>query len=117
MEERSETPKRPDKLPDFVKAVGDDHPEVWEAYNRLGDAVSRSGPMDKRTLRLVKLGIAIGARSEGAVHSHARRGLGEGIPPEELEQVALLAITTLGWSQAMAGYSWIQDVTRKKAAE
>jgi alkylhydroperoxidase/carboxymuconolactone decarboxylase family protein YurZ len=68
--------------------------------------------MDERTLRLVKLGIAIGNRSEGAVHSHVRRGLRAGIPAEELEQVALLAITTLGWPQAMAALAWITDITR-----
>ena len=109
----SNAPKTTDKLPGFVEAVRERYPEVWEAYSRLADATVAAGPMDARTLRLVKLALAVGSRSEGSVHSHARRGLAEGIPPEELEQVALLAITTLGWSQAMAALSWIADVTRK----
>jgi hypothetical protein len=37
--------------------------------------------------------------------------------PEELEHVALLAITTLGWARAMKGLNWIRDITRDKGGE
>jgi alkylhydroperoxidase/carboxymuconolactone decarboxylase family protein YurZ len=113
----SDTPKRPDKLPNFAKAFRERYPEVWNAYSELGEAAGKAGPMDGRTLRLVKLGLAVGARSEGSVHSHTRRGLAEGIPAEELEQVALLAITSLGYSNAMAALAWITDVTRPTQEE
>jgi len=101
-----------DSLPPIVQELARDYPEVWEAYNRLGDAVSAAGPFDKKTERLVKLAIAVGAGREGAVHSHARRGLKAGLTPLELRQVALLAITTLGWSGAVAAFSWIEDVLK-----
>ena len=71
----------------------------------------RAGPLDARAQRLVKLALAVGARSQGAVHSHARRALREGIPAEELLQVPLLAISSIGWSAAMAALAWIRDVT------
>ncbi len=107
----SETPQRPDRVPGFFAAFSEKYPDVAESYNSLARSVEAAGPLDERTLRLIKLGIALGARSEGAVHSHARRCLGEGVTPEELEQVALLCITTLGFPQAMAGLAWIRDVT------
>ena len=84
-------------------------PEVWNAYAGLGKAVAEAGPLDDRSRRLIKLALAIGARSEGATHSHARQALDAGFPPEELRQVALLAITTLGFPAAVAGLSWIED--------
>lgn len=62
--------------------------------------------------RLVHLALALGAGSEGAVHSHARRGLAEGLTADELEHVAWLAVTTLGWPQCIKGLTWIRDVTR-----
>ncbi len=34
----------------------------------------------------------------------------EGIAPEELRQIAILAITTLGFADAMAAYSWMNDL-------
>ncbi len=90
-------------------------PEAWGAYEALGKACSESGPLDARSRRLIKLALSIGARSEGAVHSHARQGAAEGLAPEELRQVAALAITTLGFAAAMAGLSWINDILKQQA--
>lgn len=102
-----------DTLPDFLQKVIDEYPDVWQAYQALGEACSNAGPLDAKTERLVKLALAIGAKSEGAVHSHARRALREGVTPEELQQVAMLAVTSIGWSSSMAALAWIQDVTEK----
>lgn len=92
-------------------------PSVWEAYEALGGACARSGPLETQTQRLIKLALAMGAGSEGAVHSHVRRGLAEGIPKEQLRQVAVLAITTLGFPGAMAGLSWVEDVLQDRRPE
>ncbi|WP_440763541.1 hypothetical protein [Natronorubrum sp. DTA7] len=56
--------------------------------------------------------MAVAAPSERAAHSRVRRGFEEGHDPEALEQVAVLAIPTIGFPQAMAALSWITDVTR-----
>jgi len=85
-------------------------PDVWSAYSSLGKAAAECGPLDARDRRLLKIAMAIGARSEGAVHSHARQARDEDIPPEEIRQIAILAITTLGFPAAMAALSWINDV-------
>ena len=86
------------------------YPDVWRAYQALGASAAASGPIDARSRRLVKLALAIGAASEGAVHSHARQALEKGISPEEVRQVCNLAITTLGFPAAMAALSWVNDV-------
>ena len=51
---------------------------------------------------------ALGAGLEGAVRSHTRRGLKAGLKKEELDHVALLGVTTVGWPRAIAGLSWIE---------
>jgi alkylhydroperoxidase/carboxymuconolactone decarboxylase family protein YurZ len=102
------------KLPGAALHMAGEHPEVWEAFQHLGEKASRAGPLDARTRRLIHLALAIAAGSEGATHSHARRASPEGISPEELEHVAVLAITTVGWSQAMKGLTWVRDITRPR---
>ena len=87
-----------------------DYPDVWENYTALGKSVADAGALDARTRRLLKLALAIGAGSEGAVHSHARQAREEGIADVDIRQVALLAITTLGFPAAMAAYSWVNDI-------
>ena len=83
-------------LPSIVEEFSQSQPVVWEAYNKLGQAVAEVGPLDAKTQRLVKLAIAVGAGREGAVWSHTRRGLKEGLTPAELEHVAILGTTTAG---------------------
>jgi len=99
-----------ESLPPIVESIVREHPEVWDAYSRLGEATEKAGPLDARTIRLVKLALAVGAGRQGQVHSHARRGLKLGITPAELRQVALLAVPSLGWSAGVAAVSWINDV-------
>ncbi len=106
-----------EKLPDFLERVIAEYPGVWKSYQNLGEACNNAGPLDEKTTRLVKLALAIGTKSEGAVHSHTRRALKGGITGEELQQVALLAITSVGWSPSMAALSWIQDVIDKSGVE
>lgn len=95
--------------PSGAGALAETYPEVWDSYGALGKACAESGPLAADVRRLVKLALAIGARSEGAVHSHSRRGLEEGVNPEALRQVAILAIPTLGLPAAVAGMAWIND--------
>ena len=99
-----------ESLPPIVASIAREHPDVWEAYSRLGEATEAAGPLDAKTIRLVKLALAVGAGRQGPTHSHARRGLKQGLTPAELRQVALLAIPSLGWSAGVAGLSWINDV-------
>jgi alkylhydroperoxidase/carboxymuconolactone decarboxylase family protein YurZ len=99
-----------DELPSVAGRLADEHPEVWDSYADLGEACSDAGPIDGDTKRLVKLALAVGAQSEGAVHSHVRRGLDEDIDPETLRHVGVLAIPTLGFPKSMAALSWIEDL-------
>ena len=102
-----------DTMPAVVEEFSESQPGVWEAYNQLGRAVSEAGPLDAKTQRLIKLAIAVGAGREGAVRSHARRGLKAGVSPVELEHVALLGITTAGWPAAFAAHCWIREVIQR----
>jgi alkylhydroperoxidase/carboxymuconolactone decarboxylase family protein YurZ len=108
----SDTPSP--RLPGAALHMAREHSEVWEAFQHLGEQASRAGPLDGRTRRLIHLALAIAVGSEGATHSHARRAGAEAINPEELEHVAVLAITAVGWSQAMRGLTWVRDITRAR---
>jgi alkylhydroperoxidase/carboxymuconolactone decarboxylase family protein YurZ len=96
-------------LPDWIAAFREKHPTVWEAFERLGEACHEAGPLEEKTRRLVKLGIGVAFRHEGAVHSAVRNALKSGVTREEIEHVVLLAITTIGWPAAYAAMTWIED--------
>jgi len=100
-----------EELPAAAGEVAKAYPALYKAYAALGEACAEAGPIEGHALRLVKLALAIGAWSEGGVHSHCRRALAEGVPKEALKQVALLAIPTLGFPKAVAALTWVEDVT------
>jgi alkylhydroperoxidase/carboxymuconolactone decarboxylase family protein YurZ len=104
------------KLPSGAAKIAKNYPDIWAAYEQLGAACAEAGPLDARTIRLVKLALAVAAESEGAVHSHSRRALDEGVPGNELLQVALLAIPTIGLAKAVAAMTWIEDILQNYKA-
>ena len=85
-------------------------PEIWDSYAGLGERCAKAGPLDAHTRHLVKIALAAGASSEGAVHSHVRRGLAEGLTKEEIRHVAVLAIPTLGLPGAVRTMTWMDDI-------
>jgi len=97
-------------IPGAAGDLAEQHPEIWSAYSALGVATAESGPLTARERRLVKLALAIGAGSEGAVHSHTRRAKSEGIEQAAIHQVAMLAIGPLGLPRAVAAKTWIEDI-------
>lgn len=101
-------------LPGGAGELATQHPAIWHAYAALGAATAGAGQLTPRERRLVKLALSIGAASEGAVHSHTRRGLAEGISSDDLDQVALLAIGPLGLPRAVAARTWISDISEKE---
>jgi 4-carboxymuconolactone decarboxylase len=103
-------PKPPRTHEEFVAR----YPELGEAWELINAGGKNAGPLDEKTRRLVKLGIAIGARQEGAVHSSVRKALALGITPEELEQVVALAAGTLGMPATVAAFTWVRDVSKTR---
>jgi 4-carboxymuconolactone decarboxylase len=102
----------PDYLPNAYTDFRDRYPDVARALDALGAAAEAEGPLDQRTQRLVKLGIAIAGSARGAVKSNARRALSLGVSADELRHVALLSITTASFPTAVAGLSWIEEVVQ-----
>jgi alkylhydroperoxidase/carboxymuconolactone decarboxylase family protein YurZ len=98
------------KVPKTYLKFKEDYPEVASNYEALGESLADIGALDKRTVSLVKLALAVAGQREGGVHSATRKGLDAGLTTDEMRQVALLAIGTIGFSSAMAAYSWIGDI-------
>lgn len=107
----SKTPKRgvPKRFLKFAK----DFPKVAKALQELGAAASSAGPLNQKQAELIRLAIAIGAREEGGVHSHTRRAMEAGATAAEIRHVVMLSIATIGFPNAMAAMSWVEDILEK----
>jgi alkylhydroperoxidase/carboxymuconolactone decarboxylase family protein YurZ len=99
----------PKHFVDFTEA----YPDLAKAHEAFGRACHAAGPLDEKTRALVKLGIAIGSRQEGAVHAQVRKAAAIGLRPDALRHAAFLAMPTIGFPAAMAALSWIDDLAAR----
>ena len=65
-----------------------------------------------RTRELVKLGMAIGGRLEGAVHAHVRRAREAGATPAQIRHVVALAPPTVGFPTTVAAFTWVEEALK-----
>jgi 4-carboxymuconolactone decarboxylase len=101
-------------LPQWSRRFERTYPKIGKSFQLLGEECHGWGPLDAHTRRLVKVGIAAGAGSEGALHSAVRNALAEGVSKNEIRHAIVLSITTIGFPNAQAALSWAEDILSKK---
>ena len=97
-------------LPEIYEQFRRDFPQVADAYDTLSGTIHEAGPLDARARRLVKLSVAVGASAEGAVRSHVRKALDEGMTPAEIQHAILLSLTVAGFPAMVAALKWAHEV-------
>ncbi|MDD1775553.1 MAG: carboxymuconolactone decarboxylase family protein [Methanobacterium sp.] len=98
------------KLPPHYISIKERFGDYGKILADLGQNVKDMGPLDNKTCELIQLGAAATLRSEGAVHSHARRAVEAGASPEEVYQSIILLTSTIGFPNVAAAISWIDDI-------
>ena len=102
-------------LPEIYQQFSEKYQDIFKDYEQLGITTREAGPLDTKSQDLVKLGIAIGANSQGAVMSSTRKALESGATPEEVIHAVLLSITTTGFPNMMAALKWVDAVLAENA--
>jgi len=99
-----------EKLPKHYINIREKFPEYSTALSALGESIRNSGPLDEKNVQLIQLAASAAIRSEGGVHSHARRAIENGASEEEVYQTVLLLTSTIGFPNVAASISWINDI-------
>ncbi|AZQ76944.1 carboxymuconolactone decarboxylase family protein [Flaviflexus ciconiae] len=97
-------------LPNVYTEFREKFPEVADNQDELAASIDQAGPLDDKTSRLVKLGIALGGQADGAVRSNVRKALKAGASREEVEHAILLGLTTRGFPATVAAWQWMNEV-------
>jgi AhpD family alkylhydroperoxidase len=99
-----------DKFPQWYLSIKERHEGFMDALEKLGQAVREEGPLDEKTSQLIQLAAAATLRSQGAVHSHAKRAIEAGATPEEIYHGLIMLTSTIGFPTVSAALSWADDV-------
>jgi alkylhydroperoxidase/carboxymuconolactone decarboxylase family protein YurZ len=95
-------------VPAAYKEFIERFPELEQAWDLCRKA--EQGGLNDKTLRLLKLAIAVAREAEGATHSAVRKARRAGVSREEMEQVVALAASTIGFPSAVKAYLWVTEV-------
>jgi alkylhydroperoxidase/carboxymuconolactone decarboxylase family protein YurZ len=87
---------------------------VLEAHQAFGKELHQAGPLDEKTAQLIQLAGAASVRSEGAVHSHAKRALKAGAEKAEIYHSIILLASTIGFPAASAALSWAREIVEPR---
>ena len=101
---------QPGHLPEQYTSIKERFAKYYGALEEFGRAAREAGPLDAKAAHLIQLGAAAAIRSEGAVHSHARRALEAGASVEELHHAIILTSSTIGFPNVSAALSWVDDL-------
>lgn len=102
------------KYPKNYEMIQKRFSELMKAHEEVGRLAKGAGPIDSKTGNLIQLAACIAQRSEGGVHSHARRAMQAGASKDEIYHAVALLINTVGFPTAAAAFSWVNDLIEKK---
>jgi len=102
-------PTDENRVPKTFKQFVTKYPVLGQSHENVAKYVDDVGPLDAKTMSLIKIGISLGAGLDSAVRSHVRRAMQHGASKDEIEQAILLAFNTLGLPRTVAAWSWAQE--------
>ncbi len=102
------------KYPKNYTLIQEKFADLMSAHEEAGRLAKTAGPIDAKTANLIQLAACVALRSEGGVHSHARRAIQAGASKDELYHTVALLINTVGFPSTAAAFSWINDMGGKK---
>lgn len=96
-------------VPQTFKAFTKRFPAIAEAHEAMGRAGDDAGPLDRKTVELIKLGMSLASGLESATKSHTRRALQHGATREEIEQTIVMGVNTCGFPRVTRAWQWATE--------
>ncbi len=100
--------------PEIYQEFRERFPQIAEDFDNLAQNCHRWGPLDDKTRRLIKLGIAVGLGTEGDIQSHTIQALKEGVTHDEIRHAVLLSLTTAGFPAMIVAMRWVEKILQKQ---
>ncbi|HEX9758105.1 MAG TPA: carboxymuconolactone decarboxylase family protein [Nitrospiria bacterium] len=101
-------------MPQTLTRFRKQFPEVWKAYANLRDTCTDTGPLDEKTVELIKVGISAALGREGGLVAHVSRARKAGASPAETYQAILQGMGLTGFPTILAAFQVVHEVFKRK---
>lgn len=85
-----------------------------EIYARLQEAIKStesSGPLDRNTQLLIRLGVCAALQLENAFRAYAAQALSQGIEPDQIDHAVLTTLGIIGFPRTLSALTWAHRAT------
>ena len=92
-------------MPETLESFKAKFPQVWAAYEDLRNVCDKGGPLDKKTIELIKIGISTVMGREGGLVAHISKAKKAGAQKNEIYHSILLAMGLAGFPSTLAAFA------------
>jgi len=92
-------------MPETLESFKAKFPQVWAAYEDLKNVCDKGGPLDKKTIELIKIGISTVMGREGGLVAHISKAKKAGAQKNEIYHSILLAMGLAGFPTTLSAFA------------
>jgi AhpD family alkylhydroperoxidase len=92
-------------MPKILDDFKGQFPKAWAAYEELRNACNEQGPLDAKTIELIKIGVSVGVEQEGGVTAHISRAKKAGANNDEIYHAILSTTGQAGFPAVLSAYA------------
>ena len=96
-------------MPDVLNSFKKRFPDTWAAYEQLKNSCDRQGPLDAKTVELVKISISTAQEHEGGLIAHISQARKAGANEDEIYHAILLATGLAGFPAVLAAFGTAKE--------
>ncbi len=89
-------------MPEILDHFKTRYPKSWKAYEQLRDTCDAEGPLDRKTVELIKIGISTALEHKGGVVAHISQAHKVGATDNEINHAILVAMGLVGFPTVLA---------------
>jgi 4-carboxymuconolactone decarboxylase len=89
-------------MPETLEHFKAQYPKSWRAYEQLRNACDAEGPLDRKTVELIKIGISTALEHHGGLVAHISQARKAGATDNEINHAIIVAMGLAGFPTVLA---------------
>ena len=98
-----------EELPDSAQRFITKYPKIWYQFTKLVEEGVNAGPLDEKSIRLIKAGIYGCLGKEMALKTQVRMAIKCGASADEVDHMILQILPAMGMSTTVEAWTWAAE--------
>ena len=99
-------------MPKTLSQFKKQFPDVWLTYEQLRNTCSETGPLDQKTVELIKVGISAALAREGGLVAHVSKARKAGAKKPEIYQAMFQGLGLAGFPTILSAYRIVRKTLK-----